>query len=63
MNASDQRIAVANLVTYCERMICRGHLPALDETNLRYFVNETCTAFDMAPVQDRARSNHIGEAA
>lgn len=57
MNISDQRIAVANLVTYCERMIDRGHLPALDETNLRYFVNETCTAFDMAPVRDRNSSN------
>lgn len=63
MNASDQRIAVANLASYCEKMIERGKLPALDEMNLRYFVNETCAAFDMALVQDRTRANQTGEAA
>jgi hypothetical protein len=57
MNISDQRAAVARLTSYCERIIERGKLPALDEMNLRYFVNETCTAFDMAPVQDRISSN------
>ena len=57
MNASDQRAAVARLTSYCEQMIERGKLPALDEMNLRYFVNETCTAFDMAPVRDRNSSN------
>lgn len=48
-----QREAVANLTTYCERMIARGKLPMLDEVNLRSFVNEVCAAFDMAPVYDR----------
>lgn len=51
--STEQREAVARLTTYCERMISRGQLPALDETNLRVFVNKTCTAFGMALVQDR----------
>jgi hypothetical protein len=53
MNTATQREAVAKLATYCERMIQRGKLPLLDEMNLRTFVNEACTAFNMAPVQDR----------
>lgn len=54
MTPSSQRIAVAELVTFCQQLIERGRLPEKDEVNLRYFVNETCTAFDMALVQDRA---------
>lgn len=52
MNDNHKRESVAKLTTYCERMIQRGQLPALDEVNLRTFVDETCAAFDMAPVQD-----------
>lgn len=53
MPDSEQREAVARLTSYCERMIERGSLPALDELNLRNFVNQTCTAFGMALVRDR----------
>lgn len=52
MTPSIQREAVARLTTYCENLISRGRLPQLDELNLRTFVNETCTAFGMAPVRD-----------
>lgn len=50
METNQQREAVARLTTYCEQMIARGKLPALDETNLRAFVNETCAAFEMEKV-------------
>ena len=53
MTPNQQRAAVARLVTYCETMVQRGQLPTLDETNLRHFINEACTAFEMAPCQDR----------
>lgn len=52
MNDNHKRESVAKLTTYCERMIQRGQLPALDELNLRIFVDATCSAFEMAPVQD-----------
>lgn len=45
-----RRSAVANLTTYCERMIARGKLPALDQLNLLNFVNETCAAFEMEKI-------------
>lgn len=57
MNINHQRETVAKLTTYCEQMISRGRLPLLDEMNLRTFVNETCSAFDMMPVQDRLEQN------
>jgi hypothetical protein len=47
-----QRETVARLTTYCERLIRSGTLPAQEELNLRTFVNLTCNAFDMAPVQE-----------
>lgn len=62
MNASFQRETVAKLTSYCERMIMRGKLPELDELNLRVFVNLTCSAFDMAPLNDNtslAQSDRI----
>lgn len=49
---SQQRTALARLTSYCERLIQSGKLAAITELNLRYFVNETCAAFDMAPVQN-----------
>jgi len=53
MNASDQRLAVARLTTYCEILITRGLLPMDKETALRALVNSTCNAFDMASVAER----------
>lgn len=53
MSTSQQREAVARLVTYCDCLIQRGKLPSLDELNLRHFTNEVCAAFDMAPCEDR----------
>lgn len=53
MHTGRQREAVAKLTTYCEALIQRGKLPMLDEVNLRNFVNETCAAFDMAPIYER----------
>lgn len=47
---NSQRAAVSRLVTYCERLIQSDKLGELTEMNLRHFVNETCNAFDMAPV-------------
>lgn len=52
MSPDFQRETVARLTTYCERLIRSGKLPAQEELNLRTFVNLTCNAFDMAPVQD-----------
>ena len=52
MNPDFQRETVARLVTYCERMIRAGEVEPQHEFNLRTFVNLTCTAFDMAPVQE-----------
>ncbi len=46
-----QRSAVANLTTYCEAVLSRDHLSPIDATNLRYFVNEACAAFNMSLVQ------------
>lgn len=53
MNASDQRLAVARLTTYCEIIITRGLLPMDKEIALRALVNSTCNAFEMASVADR----------
>jgi hypothetical protein len=53
VNDNQKREAVAKLCTYAEGIIQRGKLPELDETNLRFFVNEACSAFDMVPCQDR----------
>lgn len=47
----NQRSAVANLTTYCEAVLSRDHLSPIDAVNLRYFVNEACSAFNMSPVQ------------
>lgn len=47
----DQRTSVARLTSYCERLIQSGRLEAMTELNLRHFVNDTCAAFDMCPVQ------------
>lgn len=52
MRPDFQRETVARLTTYCERLIRSGELPAGKELELRTFVNLTCNAFDMAPVQD-----------
>lgn len=52
MGADFQRETVARLTTYCERLIRSGQLQTQDELNLRTFVNLTCNAFDMAPVQE-----------
>ena len=55
MGADFQRETVARLTTFCERLIRDAKLNAQDELNLRTFVNLTCNAFDMAPVQDSFR--------
>lgn len=47
-----QRETVARLTTYCELLIRSGALPPENELQLRTFVNLTCNAFDMAPVQE-----------
>lgn len=52
LETSQQRAALARLVTYNERLIQSGKLSPITELNLRHFVNETCAAFDMAPVQN-----------
>lgn len=54
-----QRETVARLTTYCERLIRSGALPPENELQLRTFVNLTCTAFDMAPVQEFERDLEI----
>lgn len=51
-NPHFQREAVARLTTFCERLISSGDLSPTNVINLRTFVNITCNAFDMAPVQD-----------
>lgn len=55
MSPDFQRETVARLTTYCERLIRSGKLPEQEELNLRTFVNLTCNAFDMAPVQEQSR--------
>lgn len=52
MTKDFQRETVARLTTFCERLIRDAKLNPQDELNLRTFVNLTCNAFDMAPVQD-----------
>lgn len=49
-----QREAVARLTTFCECIISAGQLPGATECELRLHVNAACSAFNMAPVQDRA---------
>ncbi|MBN9601850.1 MAG: hypothetical protein J0G33_02855 [Afipia felis] len=50
---SSQRIAVARLVTQCERLIESGLLPERDEMNLREYVNVACSEFEMVPIADK----------
>jgi hypothetical protein len=50
---TQQREAVARLTTYCERLIAKGALSENQELALRQHVNNACTAFNMAPVQER----------
>lgn len=57
MSRDFQRETVARLTTYCELLIRSGALPPENEFNLRTFVNLTCTAFDMAPVQEVERND------
>lgn len=45
-----QRTAVAQLTTFCERMITRGRLQPEDEMMLRALTNMACEAFDMSRV-------------
>lgn len=53
MSPDFQRETVARLTTFCERLIRDDKLNEQDELALRTFVNLTCSAFDMAPVQER----------
>lgn len=49
---STQRSVVASLIGRCEVIIGRGFLPEDQEARLRVLVNETCRAFDMAPLSE-----------
>lgn len=50
---SAQRQAVASLIGRIENIIGRGFITdEAQETRLRELVNETCRAFDMAPLSE-----------
>jgi hypothetical protein len=50
---SAQRAAVASLIGRIENILGRGMLnDAVQEARLRILINETCRAFDMAPLSE-----------
>lgn len=58
---SDQRLAVARLTTYCEKIAASGALSFEQELSLRALVNFTCNAFDMATVAERPSNELVEE--
>lgn len=50
---NQQREAVARLASFCELLIVGGKLSGAQEWELRLYVNATCAAFNMVPVQER----------